>query len=84
MNILFFSYQDEIFKIDNFYETIAPHMVPAQFWRWFRMERSTFEELAAILKFDENENLVRCKPIEFNKRLAMTLSFLGTQMPSFQ
>ena len=59
-------------------------MTPSQFHRWFRMDRCTFENLAEILKFDEQDNLFGRKPMDFNKRLAMTLTFMGTQIPSFQ
>ena len=48
------------------------------------MDPPTFHALAEILQNDENEQLYGRKPIEFKKRLAMTLTFVGTQLPSYQ
>ena len=75
---------EEVPKVDNFFEDAVPNMQIKQFRRWFRMDPPTFHALGEILQNDENEKLHGRKPIDFKKRLAMTLTFLGTQMPSFQ
>ena len=76
--------EEHIPKVYDFFEEMTPNMQDKQFRRWYRMDPPTFHALADIFRNDENENLIVCKPLDFKKRLAVTLMFLGTQLPSYQ
>ena len=59
-------------------------MTDRQFRRWFRINPDTFHQLADILVMDEDIFTNGRKPMDFKKRLAMTLAFLGSTIPSYQ
>ena len=59
-------------------------MTDPQFQRWFRVNRDTFEQLSEVLMMDEDIFVHGRHPMDFKKRLAMTLTFLGTTLPSYQ
>ena len=71
-------------KVEQFFEFTVPTMNRVQFRRWFRINPETFEQLADAL---EDEDYVRSsgrRLIQFQKRLAMLLAYLGSHSPSFQ
>ena len=71
-------------KVENYFEELFPIIDDKQLHRWFRINRETFHEFADILTMDENLFPLRGKPIKFKKHLAMTLTYLGTQLPPYQ
>ena len=75
--------EEEVPKVHNFFEDTVPLMQDKEFRRWFQMNPATFHTLSEVLQNDENEKLMGRKPILFKKWLAMVLTFLGTQLPSY-
>ena len=69
---LFFSWNDFVPKIENFFEETFAHMTDRQFRRWFRINPDTFHQLADILIMGEDIFTYGRKPMDFKKRLAMT------------
>ena len=79
-----FSLMNKVDKVSNFYEELRSTMNRKQFRRWFRMDPPTFAAMSEILQIEEPIQMMGKKTMNFIKQFAMTLTFLRTQMPSYQ
>ena len=84
-NYFIFREQNEIPKIEKFYEVIVPKMAPRHFRRYFRMYTDTLNSIISDLALREPFTTLLDKGrVCRHKKVAMTCAYLGSKQTIMQ